>query len=237
MKEIKKYADQWDVSAQYLYDKGDYSWMAQKLTGYSTVVELGCGTGYSTLALAEKGFKVLAVDKNTACLAKAKELLGSKGITDSQVIFIEGDITDENFRKNLIALYKFDVVICWNVGTYWSKEMAQYYVPFMLRYGLNIQQIRENPESSYSELIIWEVCRLAKSMNVSAHIVDRNAEVVNEKNDSYYYMLKNEFEYSEIMYDNLIANSISDGGRILTTNGTVNRSNKIDIVFVSILMR
>ena len=91
--------------------------MAQKLTDYSTVVELGCGTGYSTLALAEKGFKVLAVDKNIACLAKAKELLGSKGITDSQVIFIEGDITDENFRKNLIALYKFDVVICWNVGT------------------------------------------------------------------------------------------------------------------------
>lgn len=237
MKEIKEYAEQWDGSAQYFYEKSHYRWMAQKLSDYSTVVELGCGTGYSTLALIEEGFKVLAVDKNAACIAKAKELLYSKGITDSQVTFINGDITDEIFRKDLITSYSFDVVICWNIGSYWSKEMMQYYLPHMISYGLNVQQIQENPESSYSELIIWEVCRLAKSKSVPVHIVDRSAETINGQNDSYYYTLKNEFGYSEILYDNLNADSLSVGGRILTTNGTVNKSKKVDIVFVSLLMR
>lgn len=64
MNEAEKYAVQWDISAQYFYEKSYYSWMSEKLNGYKIVLEIGCGTGYSTLALAEKGFKVLAVDKN-----------------------------------------------------------------------------------------------------------------------------------------------------------------------------
>lgn len=54
MNEKIKYSEQWDISAQYFYNKGYYSWMADKLTGYKNVLEVGCGTGYSTLALVEK---------------------------------------------------------------------------------------------------------------------------------------------------------------------------------------
>lgn len=81
------------------------------------------------------------------------------------------------------------------------------------------------------------MCRLAKAKNVPAHIVDRGTEIISEKNDPYYYTLKSEFGYAEILYDNLCADSISNGGRVLTTNGTVNMSEKIDIVFTSILVR
>ena len=88
MKEAKEYASQWDISAKYFYDKNYYAWMAEKLDGYNTVVEVGCGTGYSTLALAEKGFKVLAIDKNAECIEKAKILLQSNGISGDQVIFL-----------------------------------------------------------------------------------------------------------------------------------------------------
>lgn len=91
--------------------------MSEKLNGYEIVLEIGCGTGYSTLALAEKRFKVLAVDKNTNCIEKAKELLNSRGFKDNQVTFIEGDVAEDSFRK-LIGNYLFDIVIWWNVGTY-----------------------------------------------------------------------------------------------------------------------
>lgn len=57
------------------YDKGYYTWMVDKLTAYKIVLEVGCGTGYSTLALVERGYKVIAVDKNPECFEKAKALL------------------------------------------------------------------------------------------------------------------------------------------------------------------
>lgn len=237
MKEIDEYAEQWNVSSKYFYDNGYYAWMAKKLVNYNAILEVGCGTGYSTLALIEQGYKVIAIDKNLSCITKAKELLDRSNVKDNQVIFVEGDITDEQLRRTLLSSYAFDVIICWNVGSYWNKDMIRHYLPHMLEYGLNVQQIQANPESSYSELIIWEVCRFAKTKSVPAHIVDRSAENICEKNDPYYYMLRDEFKYSEIIYDNFDADSISDGGRCLTTNGVVNREKKVKIKFVSILLR
>ena len=72
MNDEYNYALQWDNSAKYFYDNGYYDWMAERIDSYNSVLEIGCGTGYSTLALVRKGFKVIAVDKNQECLNKAK---------------------------------------------------------------------------------------------------------------------------------------------------------------------
>ena len=55
MTDEELYAKQWNVSAEYFYEKGYYTWMAEKLADYNVVLEIGCGTGYRTLALIEKG--------------------------------------------------------------------------------------------------------------------------------------------------------------------------------------
>ena len=161
----------------------------------------------------------------------------NRGIAEDSVIFIEGDIAEGSFRSRITSTFEFDVVLCWNVGSYWSKEMIEYYLPYMLEYGLNRFQIVQNPESSYSELILWETCRLAKAKQVAVHIVDRGAETLNEQNDPYYKTLRDEFGYKEIIYANQNALTISKGGRMLATNGVVNTENFLDIVFVSILMQ
>lgn len=228
------YANQWNSSAQYFYEKGYYSWMVDRLISYKTVVEIGCGTGYSTLALVEKGHRVIAIEKNVDCITQAKKLLSDKGYSE-KVIFIEGDIAEDDVRNDLVNRFEFDVVICWNVGSYWNRKMIEYYLPFMLEYGLNRQQIAANPESSYSELIIWDACRLASAKGVAAHIIDRGAETITKQTDPYYYTLKNEFNFRTIEYDNKVADSISSGGRMLSTDGNVNSEDKVDIVFVSIL--
>ena len=188
------------------------------------------------MALVENGHKVIAIDKNRDCIAKAKQLLTDKGFTENNVIFVEGDIAEDTFRNGLVSTFDFDIVLCWNVGSYWSKSMIEYYLPYMLEYGLNRFQIAQNPESSYAELIIWETCRLAKEKQAAVHIVDRGAEILNEQNDPYYKMLKDEFGYTSIIYDNQKALSISKGGRMLATNGVVNKEDFLDIVLVSILM-
>ncbi|MCR1887034.1 class I SAM-dependent methyltransferase [Longibaculum muris] len=231
------YANQWNTSAQYFYEKGYYSWMEEKLSSFNTVLEIGCGTGYSTLALVEKGHQVIAIEKNMDCITQAKKLLSDKGYSKQNVIFIEGDIAEDDIRNDLINRFEFDVVICWNVGSYWNRKMIEYYLPFMLEYGLDRQQIAANPESSYSELIIWNACRLASTKGVAAHIIDRGTKAITKHTDSYYYTLKDEFNFRTIEYNNKVANSISGGGRMLSTNGNVNSEEKVDIVFVSILYK
>lgn len=228
------YAKQWDESAKYFYETKRYSWMAEKLTEYKTILEIGCGTGYSTLALVEAGHTVISVDKNSFCINKAKELIESKGI-ESQVHFIEGDIAESAFRNYLKESCSYDMVICWNVGTYWTREMMQFYLPHMIEYGLTVPQIKENPESSYSELIIWETCRLAAESNVPVQIVDRGTEPMYFETDPYYKTLGVEFGYSKVYYDNLEADSISNTGRMLSTNGAANDSEKVRIVLISVI--
>lgn len=237
MKVTEEYAEQWDVSAKYFYDRGYYTWMASAIENYSTVVEIGCGTGYSTLSLIENGHRVIAVEKNKNCIEKAQSLLKSKNVDEEKIVFLEGDVADAEFREGLISTFSFDAVICWNVGTYWSKEMMEYYLPHMLEYGLERWQIVQNPESSYSELILWEACRLAKGKRVPVHIIDRTAEVLDEKNDPYYRVLKDEFGYKEILYNNMFADSISNGGRMLSTNGNVNNNAVVNVIFLSLLIR
>jgi SAM-dependent methyltransferase len=234
MDEELKYAEQWDISGKYFYDSGYYSWMTDKLKSFKSIVEIGCGTGYSTLALIEKGHTVIAIDKNKDCLEMAKKLLVQNGYSN-QAIFLEGDVAVDDFRKFIVDNYSFDAVVCWNVGSYWSRQMIKFYLPYMLEYGLNQQQIMGNPESSYSELIIWDVCRLASSKGVAANIIDRGAEMVDEQTDPYYYTLRDEFHFSSIEYDNKKADSLSHGGRMLVTNGKVNTEKKVEIIFISIL--
>ena len=235
--EIKQYAEQWNTSAQFFYEKKYYQWMCEKLIGFKTVMEIGCGTGYSTLALIHNGHKVVAIDKNLECIMAAKKLTADNGYTEENVIFLEGDIADAHFREQTLSRYACDIVICWNVGSYWNKQVIQSYVPYVLEYGLNIGQIKENPESSYSELIIWDACRISHVTGVPIHIIDRSGEIITEDADPYYHALKDEFHFSKIVYDNYRAKSISSGGRVLITNGKVNHEGLVDIIFISVLMK
>lgn len=231
MNEIKQYAEQWNTSAQFFYEKKYYQWMCEKLTDFKTVMEIGCGTGYSTLALIQNGHNVVAIDKNHECILAAKKLIADKGYTNEKVIFLEGDVANTQFRERTLSKYACDIVICWNVGTYWSKQMIQSYVPYMLEYGLNIEQIKEDPESSYSELIIWDSCRISNIKGVPIHIIDRSGEIINEDTDPYYRALKDKFHFSKIVYDNHRAKSISSGGIVLVTGGKVNCEELVDIIF------
>lgn len=244
MDEKKRYAEQWEESSQFFYSNNDYFWMCNQIKQYHIVLEIGCGTGQSTLALVEQGHKVISVEKNQYCLEKAQSLVRSKGYTyemlegsknDCNVIFILADICDENFSSNLSTI-AFDIVVCWNVGTYWSQDMFDYYREKLLKYGLTWQQIKENPESSYGEFIQWKSCDIAKEFNLPVHFIDRGTMLIIEEDDPYFISLKDEFKYSKIKYDNKKSSSMSLGGVPLTVEQQVCFEKSIDIVLASILL-
>lgn len=97
----------------------------------NTVLEIGCGTGQSTLSLLEAGHSVVAVDQNPYCIETAKKLIEKAGytikesandLTSKSVCFYECDVTEPTFNTTILANLSIDVVICWNIGTYWDKK-------------------------------------------------------------------------------------------------------------------
>lgn len=246
MTEKEKYAQEWNASAQYFSDKEYYRLLSEQIGEYKTVLEIGCGTGQSTLSLLAAGHTVVAIDQNQQCIDRAKKLVKESGyaITDDvctttpqTVCFVECDVTDSYFEQQIFPHIYPDIVICWNIGSYWDKEKVVDVIPKMVEYGLSFEQICANVESSYGELIMWRSCAIAKAKECAVHLVDRWTHVITEANDPYYSLLQRELGFEKIGYANIRATSLSKGGRQLVSNGKVNTQKEIPIVFVSILMK
>ena len=245
MTEKEKYALEWNKSAQYFYDHNSYNHLVAHIRKFKTVLEIGCGTGQSTLTLLEAGHSVIAVDQNAFCIEKAKQLISASGysmvekldeLSPKTVCFIECDVTNSSFEQNVLPNIHPDVVICWNIGSYWDKAKVNDAVPKMIEYGLSREQIAENTESSYGELVFWRTCVIAKAKKCAVHLVDRGMQKITKFNDPYYSFLKRELGFSKIKYANMKATTLSKGGRQLISNGQVNTQNEMSIIFISILM-
>ncbi len=244
MEAQETYAEQWNNSSDNFYKNSSYFWMREQIKKYNTILEIGCGTGQSTLSLLEKGHKVIVIEKNNFCIEKAKLLLEKKGyiigtiecgLLDCDVIFLESELFDTS-TSNCISHISFDVVICWNIGSYWDKSMREYYVPYMIEYGLALEQIYSDIESSYAELVQWKSCKIARKHGVPIHFIDRNKQQITEMNDIYYIELKKEFNFSKIHYNNIKTESISNGGRILSHNGKILKEDSVVLYLVSIII-
>ena len=239
MEEKKRYAAQWEVSSEHFYENSCYVWMAEQIEAYNVVLEIGCGTGFSTLELLKCGHKVIAIDKNEYCIEQAKNRINTAGfsvgdVSKNDVDFIVADIVDKEFIQSILK-YKFDVVICWNVGTYEDNGTRQYYQPFFLEYGLTEQQIDSNWESSYAELIFWTACSIAADKKVPFHLVDRSIESLTQDNCQYYAALGGEFHYQYMKANQMMTSTISIGGKLLKVKGEVVTRREIETILISVL--
>jgi SAM-dependent methyltransferase len=239
MTEKKRYADQWEVSSRHFYENDCYDWMAERVEPYKTVLEIGCGTGFGTLELLKHGHKVIAVDKNECCIEQAKNRISMAGYTmgdllHNDVEFIAADIVDKGFFQSITKSH-FDIVICWNVGTYEDNGTRDYYQPFLLEYGLSEQLIDSNWESSYAELIFWTACKIAAFNKVPFHLIERSSEGLTNESSQYYAALGGEFNYQEMKVDQAITTTISSGGKLLKVKGGVVKEREIQTILISIL--
>lgn len=96
---LEEYADPYLYDAEYGRYQGDFE-LFLKLLPKGNVLDLACGTGRLAIPLAQKGFKVVALDASCPMLALAKQKAQSLPIE-----WIHGDMRDFHLHK------RFDLIL------------------------------------------------------------------------------------------------------------------------------
>ena len=101
----------WEHEGQAYVRRGDYEWMAALVPG-QRVLEIGCGVGFATQALVNRGLNVLAIDNLDECLATTRQRL--MGL---DVALLQADLTAlSQAQQSQISAFQPDTVVCWLMG-------------------------------------------------------------------------------------------------------------------------
>ncbi len=99
----------WEEEGARYQRQGDYVWMASLPRG-KRVLEIGCGLGFGTVALLERGIEVLALDSLDECLVAAN-------LRAPLAKYLKADITSLTEQQlSQIRDYAPDAVVCWLMG-------------------------------------------------------------------------------------------------------------------------
>ncbi|MFA7891943.1 class I SAM-dependent methyltransferase [Pseudomonas putida] len=143
----KAYIKSWGINSEGHLAQGHYTWMAERVKGFPRTLEIGCGVGYSTLALLQQGHTVVCVEENPQCIAATRKRLADEGFCveviaretpvsldenayrliygeiveapEADCVLIEGDaLNDPALEAWLERQPKFDAIACWLLGTH-----------------------------------------------------------------------------------------------------------------------
>ncbi|MBI6923705.1 class I SAM-dependent methyltransferase [Pseudomonas putida] len=143
----KAYIRSWGINSEGHLAQGHYTWMAERVKGFPRTLEIGCGVGYSTLALLQQGHTVVCVEENPQCIAATRQRLVDEGFCveviaretpvsldenayrliyskiaeapEADCLLIEGDaLNDPALEAWLERQPKFDAIACWLLGTH-----------------------------------------------------------------------------------------------------------------------
>lgn len=73
-------------------------------------IDLGCGTGIDTLALLEKGWKVMAIDKQPSAITYLKNKI--PGISQHKIELIQGEFEWVDLPKTTLVNASFSIPFC-----------------------------------------------------------------------------------------------------------------------------
>lgn len=111
---VKDFIGYWQQEGEAYAKRGDYDWMASLVPG-KRVLEIGCGVGFGTLALAKRGLAVLAIDSLGECLEATRERI--QGVAGADVSLLQAEVTGlDAAARSAIESFAPDTVVCWLMG-------------------------------------------------------------------------------------------------------------------------
>lgn len=233
-----EYSEKWNSSAEFFYKNNDYYWMVDHLRDYHTILEIGCGTGYSTLAMLEKGHRVIAIDNNPECIAKAKELIDKNGYSNA-VEFILYDFLYPQSLEDIEKRFSCDVICCWNPGQAGSgDDLTDYnqYNAILSYYDFTVIDFLQEPTNCYVETLFMICSECAKKIGVPFHIIDRGIPNAHENYD-YYRGIQEKAGFSNIDFDRRNTKSLSSKGVKLVLGNKAYNQDIIDVYLMSVLLK
>ncbi|MBS1145158.1 MAG: class SAM-dependent methyltransferase [Proteobacteria bacterium] len=108
---VAEFIGYWENEGQAYVRHGDYDWMASLVPG-RRVLEIGCGVGFATQALARRGLAILSMDSLPECLEQTRHKLDG-----ADVGLMQADLTalsDE--QRAAVEAFAPDTVVCWLMG-------------------------------------------------------------------------------------------------------------------------
>ena len=76
-----EYIAAWNANVKQHFDDGDYEWICDRIRQIPSekpinkILEIGCGSGYSTLLFLLSDFDVVSIDANVVAIDAAKQLI------------------------------------------------------------------------------------------------------------------------------------------------------------------
>lgn len=108
---IADFIGYWEVEGQNYVRRGDYEWMASLVPG-RRVLEIGCGVGFATQALAARGLTVLALDALAECLEATRQRVEGQAVS-----LLQAELTALSAEQRAtIEAFAPDTVVCWLMG-------------------------------------------------------------------------------------------------------------------------
>ena len=158
LKKLKQeeYIEAWNNNAKQHFDDGDYEWICDQIAQYGNVLEIGCGSGYSTLVLVLRDHKVLSVDVNAKALQVTKELIIKNDyeaeIATTSIEFNMFDAWLWNIdavgnRESLIQVVNqlpIDLILLCNPGGNLDPNLRVNEVNLLKQYGFSQGEIDQN---------------------------------------------------------------------------------------------
>lgn len=147
-KSKKSYEDEWNFTSEFYHENGYYEILSNRFENGLRILEIGCGTGYSTISLSKKAKSIISIDENSYCINSTFEKLDRLKLDVSKTIrgkiiadnnsssykmqyannfynltkkinCIEGDVLqDKELLKFLKSKEKFDLITCWMIGAH-----------------------------------------------------------------------------------------------------------------------
>lgn len=193
------YAKQWNINAMEYTAKHLYKKFASSISDYHKVLEIGCGTGESTLELLKQGHYVVVVDNNADCVSMAQKKLVDAGYkSEDDFEFITGNFFDQDIIKYLSSI-KVDVIICWNPSAFTNPEEVEYDKKcFSELLCFLSEEIESDFNCTYCEALQRLVLLYSKKYSIPAQLVDRAINV--DEVGNYYEKLNDYFRLGKFNY-------------------------------------
>ncbi|MGG4609966.1 hypothetical protein [Providencia sp. Me31A] len=128
----EEYAREWGFDSLNHQKNGDYKWMSTYIPNDSIVLEIGCGSGLSTLNIVSQAKQVFSIEINDHLIKQATLYLTENGYPPKvlklseiintnlstlteRIIIINADINDP-FIEQLVLKTEINFICCWLIG-------------------------------------------------------------------------------------------------------------------------